>query len=521
MHCIVRFVVLGMIGAMGVGLTSCSDLTGDQPLPSGTAYPEVVQNAPGARKMANAARAQFQFAFTMYIPQSGLLTDEFQANTRGTEMANGAFPDENVAVDARLLPQGSVRLGTDAVYVVLQQLRALTNQAIGALKKYDPDSSAYNQGEMYAQEGYAEVWLADLFCSGVPLSTLDFQQDYTYKPSSTQQQVYEHAIVLFDSALTLAADSAPIAGLAKIGKARAQLALGQYTEAAQTVSDIPVDFKYTQFIQTCNSTSTTVCSSPTQAFFKLASIGTVADAEGEVGLPYISQSDPRSALRMPSVGVVNGNAVWFPAKYTLGSTATFVVASGVEAQLIAAEADLKAGGSNWLTILNTLRTNGEVASTYTRQCQNGISGAGAQVGSPCPAGQIDTTWGPGTGLGLVPTAVIADVGPTCPSAAAPGVACTDTAWYRGLRPLTDPGTPEEQLRLLFQERAFWLYATGTRQGDLRRLVTQYHLDKSTVYPIGAYFGIGAYGDNIDAPVPTVGSYSESVNPLFHGCLGRD
>jgi hypothetical protein len=75
--------------------------------------------------------------------------------------------------------------------------------------------------------------------------------------------------------------------------------------------------------------------------------------------------------------------------------------------------------------------------------------------------------------------------------------------------------------LLFRERAYWLYATGTRQGDLRRLVRQYHRDKNTLYPRGAYAGVGSYGDFIDAPIPISGSYSESPNPYFHGCLSRD
>ena len=34
----------------------------------------------------------------------------------------------------------------------------------------------------------------------------------------------------------------------------------------------------------------------------------------------------------------------------------------------------------------------------------------------------------------------------------------------------DPGTPDGEQKLLFHERAFWLYLTGHRLGDMRRLM---------------------------------------------------
>jgi len=41
--------------------------------------------------------------------------------------------------------------------------------------------------------------LADLYCSGVPLSTLDFEGDFTYRAGSSTPEVYQHAVVLFDN----------------------------------------------------------------------------------------------------------------------------------------------------------------------------------------------------------------------------------------------------------------------------------------------------------------------------------
>jgi hypothetical protein len=131
--------------------------------------------------------------------------------------------------------------------------------------------------------------------------------------------------------------------------------------------------------------------------------------------------------------------------------------------------------TTWLTTLNALRTDGSFTT--------------APSSDPDSVGVIDTTWNAGTG----------------------GVG--------GLSPLRDPGSDSARVTMLFSERAYWLYLTGHRQGDLRRLIRQYHRDQSAVYPTGDYFGLGAgtYGTDVTAPIPT----SENPNPLFHGCRDRD
>lgn len=90
----------------------------------------------------------------------------------------------------------------------------------------------------------------------------------------------------------------------------------------------------------------------------------------------------------------------------------------------------------------------------------------------------------------------------------------------GLADTTDPGTPAAQVDLLFRERAFWLYLTGHRLGDLRRLVRQqpYSRPVNTVFPNGLYFKGGlTYGDGVNLPLPT----TETNNPKVQGCLDRN
>jgi hypothetical protein len=87
----------------------------------------------------------------------------------------------------------------------------------------------------------------------------------------------------------------------------------------------------------------------------------------------------------------------------------------------------------------------------------------------------------------------------------------------GLTPLTDPGTAAGRVDLLFRERAFWLYGTGSRLSDLRRMVRQYGRNAETVFPSGAYFRAGTYGTDVNFAVPTV----ENQNPNFTACTDRN
>lgn len=79
-----------------------------------------------------------------------------------------------------------------------------------------------------------------------------------------------------------------------------------------------------------------------------------------------------------------------------------------------------------------------------------------------------------------------------------------------LAPLTAPTTAAAARDMLFSERAFWLFLTGHRLGDLRRLVYQYGLPQDAVYPTGDYHKGGVYGSDVVFPL----DFDESNNPNF-------
>jgi starch-binding outer membrane protein, SusD/RagB family len=83
----------------------------------------------------------------------------------------------------------------------------------------------------------------------------------------------------------------------------------------------------------------------------------------------------------------------------------------------------------------------------------------------------------------------------------------------GLGTLTDPGTQAAREDLMFRERAFWLWLTGHRLGDMRRLIRQYNRTATSVFPTGGYPQGGTYGNDVSLPIP----FEELNNPLAEEC----
>jgi hypothetical protein len=391
--------------------------------------------------MYQVTKAQSRDAIEDALVASGALTDELTSVGLGTGPSSiGAVGDP---VDERVVPETQNTADESDLaknlYGGLQALRADAGEARGLLQNYALGTSPALRGEMYALEGYADLILAELYCSGVPLSTLDYGYDFTYHPGESTQDVTRQAVVLFDSALAISSDSASIMALASVGKGRALLDLGEYTEAAQAAHAVPSGFQYALPLQV----------------FRGDSIFTVADREGRNGLPFVTAQDPRVIVSAAGTNPF-GLSLYTPAKYDVqNGTPSVILASSVEAQLIEAEVALHNGDASWLTILNTLRTTCTDAATCP---------------TPAPAGT-------GGIAGLPP---LSD-----PAASASGQAAIDA-----------------RVNLLFSERAYWLFLTTTRQADLRRLVRNYGRRQDAVYPTGPYYGgRGIYGSDVNLPIP--------------------
>ena len=450
---------LALLG--GSGLIGCNEIMARQPLPAGTESPSFYNTPAGALGMRNAAIYAVEQEIPSFLIDAGLLTDELESNQTGAsvgEILNNPAAPTGGLLDARILPElineAATSTHADDDYSQLQGIRGSVNQALGALAAYDSAAPPALRGELYALKGYAEILLADLFCSGVPLSTLNFQGDFTYHAGSTTQQVYQDAVSQEDSALALTSANDTLQNLARVLKGRALLDLGgqSVAQAAQVVAAVPDGFQYQLAIQ---------WNPHGNAVNLLNQSATISDYEGGTGLPFVSGGDPRvanSAIECPGDATSCPVPLVFPARYNTDGYSQFTVADWIEARLIQAEAALQANPHDptWLTPLNHLRQTATV---------------------PGQTGTLTTLTDPGDSPG-------------------------DTA----------------RVNVLFRERAFWLFLTGHRQGDLRRLIRQDGRRQDQVYPTGPYLAPGAqlYGNDVTAPVPA----REYTNPLFHGCIDR-
>ncbi|MEW5928586.1 MAG: hypothetical protein AB1941_14045 [Gemmatimonadota bacterium] len=78
----------------------------------------------------------------------------------------------------------------------------------------------------------------------------------------------------------------------------------------------------------------------------------------------------------------------------------------------------------------------------------------------------------------------------------------------GLAALTDPGNAQARVRQFFSERAFWLWLTAHRLGDMRRMVREYQIPANQVFPVGQTIFGSPYGTDVNFPIPV----TEQNNP---------
>jgi hypothetical protein len=409
-----------------------------------------------------------------FLSASGSITDElYWGDTFTTRQA----------FDLRSTQPAVLGNISDLSYNRLHQARFNARRGFGVVQEFTTPATAAadaaTQAQLRAIEGYVYVTLSEGWCGAVPFSKLPdtgpidpFAVEFGVPLSTAQMN--DTAVVRFDQGLALNANNR----LAAVGKGRALLNNGQYAAAAAAVAAVPTTFVF----RLEHSSNEATENNPMSALMGNGRWG-VSNLEGGAtaagtalrpdlqpppatapggsaeGLNFRASNDPRIPWQgRPSTGNVCFSATvrcWLNNNYPTFD-ADVPIASGVEARLIEAEADLQAGnGPGMITRLNALRA---AAAT------------------------------------LIPTLYPSQI----------------QVFPMTLAPLVDPVTPEGRRDLLFRERAFWMYNTGHRQGDLRRLVRQYGLTSNQVFPSGPYFRGGTYGNDVAYPVP----FAETNNPEF-------
>jgi hypothetical protein len=436
--------------------------------------PSSVQSAAGAVAVRNGALSRLRTA-TAHGESTwlfgGLLVDEWA--TSSTFVQNDETDQRKSQLNNGTI-QGQLR--------ALYRVRTASNQAIKLLQEYRPTPAA-DIGEMYFARGFAELQLASDFCNGIPLSDGSGDELIFGQPLPVKD-VFAAAVASFDSAIALSgatdANSVLINRAARIGKARALLGISanNAADAAALVSNIPTDYRY-DVTASLTGGNNILWSQPfSQNRYNLGDSlqGNGRNLLVRNAIPFFSARDPRvpSRYKLASNGrdtvKAQDGGTFVIEVLTWGQTSSVAVVAGLDARLIEAEAALKAGNAQWLTILNTLRNTPQLITASS------------------------------------PNATGTHAGLTTPVMAA----------------LTDPGTADARLSLLFREKAFWQFGRGHRLGDLRRLIRDYGraADGSNAggYPLGQHYkGGDQFGPDLNLPVT---SDEQVGNPNFNGCIDR-
>ena len=421
--------------------------------------PEMVLNAEGANAVYIGALARFR-NITGGDESSwlfgGLLADEW--STSSTFIQNDETDQRQIQTN---------NSSVTGMFRDLARVRTASNQAIAGLVQYQPTRIA-ERAEMYFARGFAEMQLAQDFCNGIPLSVPASDAAGTgqvFGEPLTVAQVFGVAIVSYDSARALVTgltDSASVRveRAARIGKARAQLGLGDAVGAVATIASgtaLPGAYAYNQTFAV-TSGNNVLWAQP----FSAARYIVGDSLEGNIppsytvanAIPFSRAADPRVpttilvTLGQDGQTRIRRTTLW-------GRSTTIPVVSALDAALIRAEARVRASDrAGALVILDSLR-----AAVMT--------------------------------LGAITK-------PAMPA-------------------LVSPGTQEGMVSLFFREKAFFTFSRGQRLGDMRRMIRNYGRTAANTFPTGTHYKGPAYGSDVNLPVPT----DERNNPNFTGCIDRN
>lgn len=391
------------------------------------------------------------------ISIAGLLSDEL-INTE-------TFPTR-IEVDQRQQQYQSNSSLRDAFYAI-QQARASADRAIRGYRQFG--AGQVGHAEALSISALAYILMGENYCGAVPISVETSPGVFEYGAPLSTAELFTAAEAKADSALALSLAASTVgsaaaktaqAHLARIVKGRAWLNLNNPDSAAAAVAAVPTNyvyfFKHSELTARQNNGTFLTTQS-------VARYG-VANNEGGNGLPFRSEGDLAGPTRDPRVANVRRGgaglgfdgltAQWIPTKHAKRDTLA-IIADGVEARLIEAEAAQRRGDyAAALPILNALRSDAGLA----RQ-----------------RGYVDANQQPIT-----------------------------------LAPLAPAATPAAQVDQIFKERAYWMYLTSHRLGDLRRLIRQYGRGSESVFPTGVYHKPGTYGTDVNSPIPQ----AEDNNPNF-------
>ncbi|MFN2604375.1 MAG: hypothetical protein ABR582_16670 [Gemmatimonadaceae bacterium] len=408
--------------------------------------PTDVQSAAGANSVRLGALARLDNA-----------TSGGNSNAEGLFLLSGLLADEwnngdsfiaRWEVDQRAItPQNNFLTEVDRM---LHRARLAASQAIDLEKQFNPLGPAADVAEMYFVQAYVENALGENYCNGLIISNVVNGAE-EYGSGITTQAAFERALAHADSGLTLITGSSTadvkIRNALSVIKGRILVNLNRLPEAATAVAAVPTSFKY-QMLQSQTTNDNVIWT-----YNNIARRYSVSTGEGTNGLDFATANDPRVPTCQGGDNVCKA----------IGVAQT--------------QRDDKSSFPIWVQRIWPARDNPVTIA-------GGVEARMIEAEAALKAGN--------------PAGAIAKLNQARTEGGVAGLAAN----------LTDPGTTAAEVNLIFRERAFWMFSTGHRTGDLRRLIKFYGRSAESVFPTGAWHKGGNYGPDVNFPVPQ----AEENNP---------
>jgi hypothetical protein len=378
------------------------------------------------------------------------------SSSEGLFLLSGLFADEwnngdsfidRWQVDQRAIqPQDAFLTDVDRM---LQRSRVSASQAIGLLKQFKPTGAVADVAEMYLVQAYVENAIGEHYCNGLVLSNLVDGVEQYGSPITTQA-AFELALAHADSGLAMITGTTTadvnVRNALSVTKGRILLNLNRPAEAAAAVTGVPTSYAYKMYYEAVKSDNAI------WSYNNSARRYSVSTNEGVNGLNFATAADPRLPVCSGGDAVCKANGVTINQR------------------------DDKSAFPIYVQLKWPVR---DAPVTIISGVEARLIEAEAQLAAGNPGTSLAT-------LNVLRTTVT------------------------GLTPLTDAGTPAARQDQLFRERAFWLFSTGHRVGDLRRLIKFYGRTQDKVFPTGTWHKGGPYGTDVAFPVPQ----AEETNPNF-------
>jgi len=297
------------------------------------------------------ARAKLTQAYDLKIVWGGLLGDEFVSS--GTAPGIQEWDRRAVTSDCCGGSDRTASIGSPN-YVPMQQASKLADEAQARIAAGEftqvpspPEQSAVF-AEVSAFEGFAKVWLADLFC------TVAF--DGT-GPELTSQEVYALAEEEFTKAIQADGAESQVRQAAYVGRARVRLLLGDEQGALSDAQQVDPDFEWLAQYSTNSFPQQNMVNFRTWQFGNW-SVGPVFRG---LTIDDTGNDDPRVELaKNPRPAFESSQDLFAPQKAGSASS-PLRIASGDEARYIIAEIE---GGQTAVDIINAVRERHGISTEW-------------------------------------------------------------------------------------------------------------------------------------------------------------